>query len=60
MSCDEPGRAHLFGIGLLAFTVRDGSDVGSESFGEEQAKVSETTDADDADVLGGFTGAIGC
>lgn len=40
MSCDEPRRAHLLSVGALALRVGDGSDVRSESLGEEETKVT--------------------
>lgn len=55
---DKPGCAHLFRVGLFALAVRNGGDVGSEGLGEKQTKVSETTDTDDAHVLGGFTSTV--
>lgn len=52
MCCNEPSRSHTLSISLLALAVRDSGDVGSQGFGEEQAKVSKSTDTDDSDVFG--------
>jgi hypothetical protein len=55
---DKLGSAELHGILLLPLRVRDGSDVGTQGLGEQQSKVSETSDSDDTDVDTG-TGAVG-
>lgn len=44
--------AHLLGVVNLGRAVRDGSDVGAHRRGEEDTKVAEAADTDDADVLG--------
>lgn len=55
---DKLGSAELHGILLLPLRVRDGSDVGTQGLGEQQSKVSETSDSDDTNVDTG-TGAVG-
>ena len=58
VSRNEASRAHLLGVGLLRLGVRDGSHVGPERLGEEEAKVAETSDTDDSDVLRRLSGAV--
>ena len=50
---NEAVGAHLEGVGLLGVRAGDGPDLGAEGLGEEHAKVADTTDADNANLLAG-------
>ena len=58
VSRNEASRAHLLGVGFLRLGVRDRRHVGTERLGEEEAKVAESSDTDDSDVLRRLSGAV--
>lgn len=49
----EAVGAHGLAVGLLGAAARDGPDLGAQGLGEEQPKVSDSSHAEDADLLAG-------
>ena len=55
---NEVGSTKLHGVVLLSLRVGDGSDVGPQSLGEQEGKVTESTNTDDSDIDAG-SGTVG-
>jgi hypothetical protein len=55
VSSDELGGSHLLRILLLPLRVGDGGDVGTQGLGEQEGKVTQSTDSNDSDINSGST-----
>lgn len=53
LGADETVCTHLHGIVLLVGAVGDGVGLSTHGFGEQETKVTQTTNADDTDLLAG-------
>lgn len=57
-SSDESSGAHLLGVCLLALGMTDDGHIRSQSLGKDDGKVTETSQTDDTDILGGLSGTV--
>jgi len=55
---DEGGGSHLLGILLLMVRVTDHGNVCAQSLGEDDSEMSETSETNNTDILGGLSGTV--